>query len=301
MLGPILFVIYLNDLLNLDCYGSIVSYADDTVLFVEGETWNEIQTKINEDLNKITKWFDNNLLTINLSKTMYIPFSSYKRGLLSYKTIEINLRHRNTIWTLKNSEYVKYLGILVDNHLRWNHHIENLVKKLRSLSYMFQKLKYILNIHELKSVYFALVQSLLTYGIIGWGGAYSNVLKPLEIIQKRILKIIFNFSVRFPTEELFKDIKICDLRNLFYLNILTNMSKHKLFSDPSSHIHNTRHKAQLNLLLPKKSKTIGQRVYHYIGIKLYNLLPPELKQIIYKKSTKTKLRHWILENKFTLL
>ena len=85
VLGPILFIIYLNELLALNCSSTIIYFADDTVLFVEDDSWDTLKNKISLDLQKIVKWFDNNLLTINLEKTKYLRLQIIKVGYLKIK------------------------------------------------------------------------------------------------------------------------------------------------------------------------------------------------------------------------
>ena len=93
-------------------------------MFVEDDSWDTLENKISLDLQKIVKWFDNNLLIINLEKTKYLPFANYKSGLPKNKKIDIDLPFtNNTLWRIESTDHVKYLGIIIDCNLRWDLHI----------------------------------------------------------------------------------------------------------------------------------------------------------------------------------
>lgn len=301
VLGPILFIIYLNGLLTLNCCGTIISFADDTALFVEGDSWSSVESKLVSDLQQITQWFDKYLLTINLNKTIYLPFSNNITTTPEKNNIEIYLPQRGITWKIEKQQNAKYLGILIDIHLRWDKHVQALVRKVRSLMYIFKQTKKILSLRENLSLYYSLVQSLLTYGIIGWGGAYNNNLNPLIVIQKRILKIIFNLDIRFPTEDLYRYCNALSIRQLFYKSAILTISKNNLLLEKINHKHSTREKAKQSVRLPLVLRTIGQRSYFYIGHKLYNIIPGELKSKISKKSFKFEIKIWIGENNPLLL
>lgn len=162
--------------------------------------------------------------------------------------------------------------------------------------FFFRQTKKIVNVQGNLKLYYALVQSILTYGLIGWGGAYTCNIKPLQILQKRILKIIFNLPLRFPTEQLFKHCRILNLRQLFYASATVYLAKNRMFNEVISHNHETRKKARQNIREPMANRTIGQRSYYYIGHKIYNVIPSELRDAIYSASFKNKLKCWLREN-----
>ncbi|CAH1114356.1 unnamed protein product, partial [Psylliodes chrysocephalus] len=114
---------------------------------------------------------------------------------------------------------MKYLGILLDQHLRWDRHISYVIKKLQKVIYTFKCLKEYLPERELKTLYYSLVESHLRYGISIWGAAARIHINPLEILQKRFIKIIMSKPRRYPTNDLYKISEIMDLRQLFYFNI----------------------------------------------------------------------------------
>lgn len=219
VLGPILFIIYLNDLFNLPVMGSIISYADDTVLFFEGETWYEVKHKIEHDLRLLKLWFDSRLLTINWDKTCYVPFSVYQDHMPPFNTLTIKTDINNL--TIKGSCTVKYLGIYLDSHLRWDKQISYIQQKLRGLLFRFRRLQNILNEFQLRTIYIALVESQLVYGILGWGGVRKTYLDRLEVLQRRFLKIMFNRGFLYPSDQLYAESSMYDIRMLYARSMLT--------------------------------------------------------------------------------
>ena len=154
----------------------MISFAEDTAIFYSGESWDFLKNAVEQDLKNVKKCFDSKLLTINYDKTYFLPITSLNSNLPSYKVLEI--RERYKIIQISSAEKVKYLGIYIDNHLRWNIQIKSVVQKLKVLSYKFAQLKHILSIQHLKIVYKALVESIFKYGIIGWGGVGIKNLEP---------------------------------------------------------------------------------------------------------------------------
>ena len=300
VLGPILFIIYINDLLNQNYHGELISFADDTVLLVGGDSWIDVEQKIASDVQKMVKWFDSHLLTINLQKTQYLPFSNKKQFLPPNKTITVTLPfRRNKVWELESVNQANYLGIVLDNHLKWNLQIQLITTKLGSLIYIFKQISKIMDINSLRAIYFSLVQSILSYGIVGWGGAYDTTIKPLQIIQKRIIKVMYGLDKRFPSDQLFQACKILSVKNIYYKASLTQLIKTNCFNR-TIYCHTTRFRINDNLILPRFNTTVGQQSHTYVGHKLFNLLPPNIKNKIHNNNFKTVLTNWLISDNPTI-
>lgn len=170
---------------------TLISYADDTVMFIRDGSWDRARENASLCLNSLKNWFDCNKLTLNLSKTNYLPISCNKRNLPHYNYILIhdsNCDNNNTCTCnskVMSQNNVKYLGIYIDSHLRWETQTSNLIKKLRSIIYYLKRVNAILNITQLKTLYHALVESHLSYGIIAWGGLSKTLHNKIDIIQKK--------------------------------------------------------------------------------------------------------------------
>lgn len=109
ILGPLLFILYINTLFDIETSGSIISSADDTVIFYSAENWAQLKIKAEKDLAHIKEWFDHKLLTINYEKTYFLPFCSYKTSLPKYKVLNISDTEK-----IASSSKIKYLGIIIN-------------------------------------------------------------------------------------------------------------------------------------------------------------------------------------------
>lgn len=176
--------------------------------------------KTNEHLNKIYYWLFINKLTLNLNKTVYITFGNYYDSVPKITCIKIN------DITISRVSNCKYLGIILDQRMKWQEHIKSLVNKTKYLIFIFAKLTELLSYKSLNS--------LVTYRILAWGSAYDTTIKKIENVQAKILKIISknhnnlplnivqnyvlnfilqNYNVLFPNNEESND---NDNSNLFY-------------------------------------------------------------------------------------
>lgn len=289
VLGPVFFILYMNSILELNIEGTMLSFADDTAVLYTSESWGELKIKMEKDLKKIKRSFDYNLLTINYKKSHYLPFTSYTNYLPNMGPLLIDINAK-----ILEAESIKYLGIIIDRHLRWNLQIQNLVKKIRYLLPRFKYLKNFLSQSELKILYYSLVQSHLSYGILGWGGVTDNYLNHLNTIQKWVLKIIYNKNLTYPTSNLYNECGVLDLRQLFFLYISIYTHKNKNSITNIEHKYNTRYK-QNSCFESRSEKTIGQRNYTYLSPRVYNKLPNDIKIIKKIHVFKKKVKLWLLE------
>lgn len=274
VLGPILFLAYINPLCKLEVDGAIVSFADDTVLLVAGPTWDEVQKKAEVELRKIMNWLDGNLLTLNLDKTHFICFSPTIQGQPNFGAMQVH-RCRGEAsckcQMITKQSSLKYLGIIVDSFLRWDDNICKLCQRLRKTIYIFKRLREVVSVGVMKMVYYSLVQSLISYGIVAWGGSCGCYLDPLIRVQKLILKVICKKPPRYSTEQLFEEFRVKDVRQLYAEQILIKVHKNR--SNMTARIHQYGTRNRHHILSDVARKAIVQRHFNYLGPKLFNLLP----------------------------
>lgn len=272
-----------------------MSFADDTVLYFSGETWTETIAKAQEGVDVVHTWLDNNLLTLNITKTKYLTFSPTISGQPKDTSIILHTcGHRQincTCKTIDRTEKIKYLGLTVDNNLKWTHHILDITKRLRKLTYIFVTLRDFLTIAQLKTVYFALCQSLLSYGIAAWGGAYRTTLIPLVNVQKLLLRILMRKPPLSSSKELFQQLNLLNIQQLYVGTILTIFHQHNTLN-PTPHPYSTR--TQANNIVPKMSKAFGQKHMVFLAPRLYNKLPADIKKIKNAKKFKTRVSKWLI-------
>ena len=125
VLGPILFTIYVYKLFNLPCKGDIISFADDTVVFYESQTWDTLKKIVGKDFKIIIDFFNDKFLTTNIEKTHYVPFSSLSTSLPEATSLKIKCNYQ--IFEIWLESHIKYVGLIVDSNLKWNKHVEFLI------------------------------------------------------------------------------------------------------------------------------------------------------------------------------
>lgn len=184
ILGPLLFILYINDLLKEIPYEAISSYADDTAIIATGKSWSEVQKNMNEYLSRVDVWLELNKLSLNVDKTVYMAFGNYRDSVPMQTNVAIRGKQ------LTRVDSCKYLGIIFYYNMRWDYHIQHVVKKTKYLVYIFYKISKFMSTEIMRMIYYAFFHSIVSYGILIWGGVYNNNRILLENLQKRILKIV---------------------------------------------------------------------------------------------------------------
>lgn len=293
VLGPILFTVYINPLCNMDIKGKITAFADDTALLFADSEWNAVERKAEEGLRMVKRWLDMNLLSLNIQKTHYLCFSPNSQGQPDnqYLAIHSCLAAENCqCQQITRQTSIKYLGVIIDSMLRWDLHIKGLCQRIRKTFYIFKRLRMIVNINTLKMVYYSFVQSILVYGIVGWGGASSCHMNPLQRVQKLVIKIILRKPMRYPTEEVFNNFQVMNVRQLYVREILKKIHNNSSSMTVREHPYNTRNRHLY--LLDRARISLYQRHFNYLAPKIYNLLPLEIRALNNYKF-KNKIQNWI--------
>ena len=187
VLGPLLFLIYINDLHKAIKFSTPRLFADDTNLLLKNHSLKKLQKQINYDLRQLYNWLVANKISLNSDKTELIIFHNPK------KKINYDLKIKLNGKKLTLSNYVKYLGILLDPHLNWGAHINVLSAKLNRAAGMLAKIRHFVTSESLRNIYFSIFSSLMTYASQIWGQFPNNHVKRIQKIQNRALRII-NFS-----------------------------------------------------------------------------------------------------------
>lgn len=209
VLGPLLFLLYINDIVNSSPLGHLVLFADDTSIFVTAPTEKEVYTKANTILHHINLYLLSNQLHINLAKSVYIHFKP-KLSNDNRKTCARTRPHEDYYSVRINgtklfkTDKVRFLGVIVDEQLNWENHIEYLEEKLNSSIIVIKRIKKFIPQAHYKKLYHSLFETHLTYGITAWGNASKSKLKVLFTIQKRCLRLLFGEKLNFDHKEFYE-------------------------------------------------------------------------------------------------
>lgn len=288
ILGPLLFLIYINDLPRNIKNAKITMFADDISVFISDSSLQNLEQKANEVMQEIFGWLQANQLTLNTNKTKIINF----------RTRHINdLQPTPTIITgtekLEIVESITFLGIELDNQLKWKCQINKLQNKLSKQCYAIRILKTIVSKKTLKITYHGLFESHMSYGIIFWGNCsnYKRIFK----LQKKVIRIMQNLKPKKSCRKHFKSLRIMTLPNL-YLYKLILFIKNNIQTFPiHNHNHSTRNKNNFKLEQEKLTR-IKQQVKH-MGLQLFNILPKHIKQLDIIQF-KDRLKKFFINNVF---
>ena len=187
VLGPLLFLIYINDLHHSIKYCQTRHFADDTNLLIKNAYLKQLQKQLNLDLKQLCNWLKANKISLNCSKTELILFRHPNKKINYELKIKINGKK------LIQSSAVKYLGILLDPNLNWSAHASSLAPKLNRAAGMLAKVRHFVTDHTLRNIYFGIFSSLLTYGSQVWGQFLNQHILRLTKIQNKAIRII-NFA-----------------------------------------------------------------------------------------------------------
>jgi len=213
ILGPLLFIIYINDLSNASDLFYPIIYADDTTLFTTLQASHSLDTQkdtsenINKELSKVDTWLKLNKMSLNCNKTKAMIFHKPQKH-IQYPKIKIQDQE---------IEYVKqfnFLGITLDCHLRWKPHALNVSKKLSKTIGIMNKLKHVLPTEVMILIYNSLFLSYLNYGLFLWGWQCQNIGK----LVKRAVRIISKAKYNAHTGLLFKNNCLLNFESLCKLH-----------------------------------------------------------------------------------
>ena len=185
VLGPLLFLLYINDLPNATEFLTLL-FADDTTFQYSGVNLDLLFEKANSELDKAAIWFKANKLTLNVKKTKFMLFQEKNAQLdLQYLNITIGNRNVEQVGTNCKEKYFKFVGHVLDDKFTWTGHVEHICKKLASANFAIKSTKHFLPLKVRKTLYYSLFDSHLNFGNLLWGCADRKLLNKIENLQKR--------------------------------------------------------------------------------------------------------------------
>ena len=277
VLGPLLFLLYINDIVNSSKLFQFTLFADDTSLFYSQKNTTNMSQIVNIELEKISHWLGANKLSLNVKKSQLLVFT------LSKKIPDINLTINGE--ALKEVQVAKYLGILIDNKLNWGAQIQAVNLKLSKGIGLLAKIRHYVPKNTLRSLYFTFINPHIDYNILNWGMASLNNLNSISNKIKKAVRIMAFKNSDDPTIPLFKELKILPLESFIDLRFgkfIWKLNNHEL---PDSLISHFRGNNRTLFSIQNPRLVSSKRFVTYAGPKLWNEdIPNTIKQ---KKSLKS--------------
>jgi hypothetical protein len=287
VLGPLLFLIYINDIDRAINQATLRLFADDTLVMVKNKNFNALIKDASCRLNEIKIWCECNKLIINSDKSCFLVFRSKRsRPYNNIQTIEI------PGMSIKRASNTKYLGIIFDENLNWNTHINDLCRSLIKYFGIFNHIKNIVSRHGARQLYFAFIYSKISYGMEIMSNLSTTLFKKLQILQNKLLKLILHKDRMTPTNVLHKELhllKVADIQKvklLCFVNSCLNRNCPINFINyyqVREHIYNLRNE---QLIIKRSRTTTGSSNNKIYGAKLWNELSNNIKRHRMQKNFK---------------
>ena len=307
VLGPLLFLIYINDIVSCSDLGEFVLFADDTNIFIHGDTAEEAFQKANRLLKDVSDYMILNQLHINATKSCYMHFkpdlSRAKQSCARAREYNRKLALHLNDKKLTMVRSTKFLGVIIDDQLSWEAHIDNLSSTLKSSILSIKRIKSYIPKSEYLKIFNALFMSHLSYCISCWGGVPEYKLSKIFSIQKRCVRMLFGKVPNFDQKEfymtcarartidhhynelsgktfdlehtkpLFNEYKIMSLKNLYSYHTFMEIFKIMKFFVPSS-LHKILklcpRNNKLTLVIPLVKLDVSQQNFEFKAVKIWN-------------------------------
>ena len=183
VLGPLLFLLYINDIKESSKILEFFLFADDTTVYYSDKTNPGTENLLNLELSKVSVWLAANKLSLNVKKSNFLHFH---HGKIPKPTINLMLNGSK----IEEKEVTKYLGVFIDNRLTWKAHIEHVKAKLSRGNGMISKIRYYVNDQCLLNLFYSFIQSHLNYNLINWSSTYDSHLKSINLKVKAAIRLI---------------------------------------------------------------------------------------------------------------
>lgn len=288
ILGPLLFIIYINDLpdtVKREC----ILFADDCTLVFQNKNSENLQADVHSTLYNTIDWLNKNNLKININKTKAIQFHTYKG-----KKLNLNLEYnQNKIDIVKSTTF---LGLILDEHCNWKEHIDHVCKKVNRFVYALNRIKRVTSINIALQSYHGYVASVLRYGIIIWGNSvdFERAFKA----QKKCIRVLAGINNRESCKPFFIKFKILTLPCIYISELCLLVKQHpEYFKINDTNNKSTRDSRKNRLCIPPSNLTLFSKNAYSMAVRLFNKLPSNLKNVP-KIKFKNMLLHWLSERNF---
>lgn len=288
-LGPLLFIVYVNDIINIKGSQELVMYADDTNVFFTSDDIVKLHSLVNVYLEQLSNWLLDNRLQLNASKTNYMIFRPCNKKVEKEISIIFNGTKLNRVTEQK------FLGVWFQEQLSWNTHIAHLCTELSKSIGIIYRISHLIPLWLKQNLYNALIYSKLCYGILVWGTTTKTNYNKLIVLQKRILRIYLDYHgyyANLSTSPLFAEYSMLRADQIYHLKVLNTIYKQKTHNqvNPNSSSYVLRHAIRHT---PKVRTNYGKQSFLYQSTEIFNKFGEKLNfnssETLFKKQVKEML------------
>ena len=299
ILGPLLFLLYVNDLGYISEDVFCMLFADDTSLLFSDKDVNRLKCNMNIVLQEVMTWFQTNKLSVNIEKTNFMIYhSSFNKTPSTDFSLEINGTK------LKRIDSYKFFGIWFDERMNWKCHVLYISKKISKSMGILKKVRRNFGKNILIQLDYILVYPYMLYCHITWATTYISTLDKSIKLQKRIIRVITFSAFNSHTDVLFEKYKILKffsldkyLTGIFMYKVKNNIMPIVLRSlfTVVSNIHNYNTRQLMSFYIFKVRTNLGNFSIKYHGPIIWNSIPPYIQNSTSIYLFKKKLKQYLLE------
>ena len=299
ILGPLLFLMYINDLSNVSEYCFSLLFADDTNMFHTGKDMKIVCDQVNEDLKNVQEWLNCNKLSLNIRKTHYMIFTPRNKII-----DDIDVKFCNNV--IERVYVTKFLGVQIDSQLTWKTHVEYTCKKLSKSIGILSKARKKLHRSSLINLYYAFAYPYFIYCNVVWGKNYTTTLDRLILLQKKLIRIVTCSPFRAHTEPLFFANRILNVTDINDYTIGTFMYEYidgngtDIFNNyfqRNRYIHGLNIRNADDLHVPYGRLDVRKFSIKIAGPNLWNSIPLYIKNSTSTNLFKRNMRAYLLDRK----
>ena len=292
ILGPLLFCLFINDLPlhisnpSVQCY----LFADDGSLSASAKTTQELEILLQEEMNNIMQWSSSNHMIIHPGKTKSMVITTRQKHQIQPLKIKVHIGQD----TIEQVDHHKVLGVILDEELRWERHIDSIASKISRNLYLLFKLKPYMDTVSMKTFYYAHCLSHMNYCSNVWGNAKQVYIKKLSRLHRRAANLLLPVPSLSTDDKLMK-LDILPLNKQIDFNILITTYK-SLHTDAPPYLQNLLQSNMRShrLVIPKPRIDIYKSSLTFQGPSLWNSLPLDIRASTSLSSFKQKLRKFLL-------
>ena len=290
VLGPLLFLMFMNDLSAHLPFGDLYQYADDTTLILKHESTEGLAGLVRETMESMKVWCRENRMILNENKTAVLQIA------LSAPSSSILVRTSGR--SIPLSESVGFLGVRLHSGLKWATHINGVRDKLSRLHYTIFKLRDVVELGVLRMYYLSCIESILSYGIILWGSLEHDI-APLFVLQKRCLRTMLHLGYRESCRSHFKAFCILTLPSLYLFKLICYCRKNIARFPTNGDISRAmRTRGASRLAVPAHASSAFERGAYYMMLRAYNALPQNIITARNFNTFRARTKKFLLDREF---